>query len=198
MMKTISKYTQTSKSIDMARLEFYIYEGELWVKDDKGRNELVDQTKSELIDYILAKVRKCYPDAYKALQEKYKDSSPNKIYYRYKMAMRFLKCNFGQLDSTTFDIDGDTFNFERVDCPLRLECKYDGIICSPLYKTSLSAQEMRIGRLWYEGLTKEEIAGMMFLSVDTVNNHIRNIYQKLNIHDKAEFTKYSDKNNIFK
>ena len=88
-------------------------------------------------------------------------------------------------------------NFERVDCPMRLECKYDGIICSPLFKTSLSSQEIKVGKLWYRGLTKEEIAGMLYISPETANNHVRNIYHKLGVHDKAEFVKYVNQNNIF-
>ena len=173
----------------MARLEFYLYEDELWCKDDKGSNTLVDRN-SELIDRMLSVIREHYPEAYKALGEEYQKSAPNKRYYHYLMVKRFLKCAFGQLDSTSYDIDGDKMNFERVDCPLRLECRYDGIICSPICKTSLSAQEMAVGRLWYNGLSKEEIAGILFLSPETVNNHIRHIYKKLDIHDKAEFTKY--------
>ena len=180
------------------RLEFYLYEGELWCKDNQGHNTLIDSSKGELIDDILSLIKDKFPDAYKALQECYKDSAPNRIYYKYVMVKRFLKCNFGQLDSTYYDIDNPKINFERVDCPLRLECKYDGIICSPLFKTSLSAQEMKIGKYWYDGLTKSEIAGMMYLSPETVNNHIRNIYYKLDVHEKAEFVKYVEEHNIFK
>ena len=182
----------------MAKIEFYLYENELWYKDDDGHNELLDQTKTELIGFLLAKIRECYPDAYKALKEEYKDSSPNHIYYRYMMVKRFLKCNFGQLDSTSFDIENEKFNFERMDCPMRHECRWDGVICSPLFKTSLSAQEMRIGKLWYDGLSKDEIAGMMYLSPETVNSHIRNIYYKLGIHEKAGFVKYADEHNLYK
>ena len=181
----------------MANLEFYLYEGELWCKDDQGNNTLVNQNSS-LIEGLLATIKERYPDAYNALAEEYKMSAPNKRYYHYKMVMRFVKCNFGQLDSTYLDIENDKMNFERVDCPLRLECKWDGIICSPLVKTSLSAAEMRVGRLWYEGLSKEEIAGMLYLSYETVNNHIRNIYSKLRIHEKSEFAKYVIENNLFK
>ena len=179
-------------------LEFYLYEGELWCKDDQGHNILVDASQEKLVDSMLTIVRECYPEAYKALLECYKDSAPNKRYYKYVMAKRFLKCNFGHLDSTYNDIEGAKMNFERIDCPLRLECKYDGIICSPIFKTTLSAAEMRVGRLWYEGLAKDEIAGILYLSPETVNNHIRNIYYKLSIHDKAEFVKYADDKKIFK
>ena len=177
-------------------LEFYIYEGELWCK--RGlENTLIDSTQQELLNDILDRIRNDYPDAYKALEECYKKSAPNKNYYKYIMARRFLRCNFAQLDSTSYDIEENKVNFERVDCPLRGECKYDGIICSPIYKTSLSAQEIKVGALWYEGLSKDEIAGVLFLSPETINNHIRNIYKKLNIHEKAEFIKYADDKKLF-
>ena len=177
-------------------LEFYLYEGELWCKDDKGNNILIDSSQTEFIDMFLSRIKECYKEAYEALKECYKDSSPNKIYYRYMMVKRFLKCNFARLDSTYFDVDGEKMNFERVDCPLRQECKYDGIICSPRFETRLSAKEIRVAKLWYQGLSKEEIAGMLYLSPETVNNHIRNIYKKIGVHDKAEFVKYIKENNI--
>lgn len=179
------------------RLEFYLYEGELWCKDNERHNVLVDASQSDLLDSMLSRIRECYPDAYKALEEEYKDSAPNKIYFKYKVVKRFLKCNFGQLDSTYNDVDGEKMNFERVDCPLRLECRWDGIICSPIFKTTLSAQELKVARLFYDGLSKTEIAGMLYLSPETVNNHIRNIYYKLNIHDKIEFFKYINEHKIF-
>lgn len=182
----------------MARLEFYMYEGELWVKDDEGHNELVDQSKTELIDNMLTAIQENYREAYEALKERYKESAPNKVYYRYVMVKRFLKCNFGQLDSTSYDIEEGRFYFERVDCPLRLECKYDGKICSPMFKTTLSASEMRVARLWHDGLSKDEIAGVLYLSPETVNNHIRNFYHKLGIHEKADFIKYVNEHNLFK
>ena len=179
------------------RLEFYLYEGELWCKDDQGHNILVDQTQGELLDSMLSHVKECYPNAYNALKEEYKDSAPNKIYFKYKVVKRFLKCNFGQLDSTFNDIEGEKVNFERVDCPQRGECRWDGVICSPIFKTTLSAQEMRVGKLFYDGLTRSEIAGVLYLSPETVNNHIRNIYYKLGIHEKAEFIKYVDEHKLY-
>lgn len=184
----------------MAKYEFYMYEGELWRKDTEGNNELVDYTMMDMLNRILEKVKECYPEAYMALEERYKASAPNKIYYKYIMAKRFIKCNFAQLDSTYIDIEeigGQiTMNFERTDCPLRDECKYDGIICSPRFETRLSAKEIRVAKLWYQGLSKEEIAGMLYLSAETVNNHIRNIYKKLGIHKCSDFVKYMKENNL--
>ena len=179
------------------RLEFYIYEGELWMKDAEGNNDLVDSSKADLLSKVLEKVQNDYPEAYKALQERYKDSAPNKLYYRYMMAVRFIKCNFATLDSTNMDMTDGRFNFERVNCPLRSECKYNGIICSPVFGTSLSKIEKKVCELWYKGLSKEEIGGMLYLSPNTINNHIRNAYLKLNVHDKAEFIRFADDSHLF-
>ena len=178
------------------KLEFYLYESELWCKDELGNNVLVDPSKEEVIDRLLTIIRECYPQAYKALQTEYEKSAPNKRYYRYLIAKRFAKCNFGTLDSACYDIDGKKVNFERVECPLRSECKLDGVVCSPIFNTSLSTQEKKVGRLWYDGLSKDEIAGMLYLSPETVNNHIRNIYYKLGVHEKADFVKYINDKNI--
>lgn len=184
----------------MAKYEFYMYEGELWRKDTEGHNEIVDYSMMDMLNKVLDKVKECYPEAYAALEDRYKASAPNKKYYKYIMAKRFLKCNFAQLDSTYIDLEeigGEIkMNFERTDCPLRDECKYDGIICSPRFETSLTARELSIAKLWYQGLEKAEIAGMLYVSPETVNNHIRNIYKKLDIHDKAELVKYIEENKI--
>lgn len=177
--------------------EFYLYEDELWCKDEQGRNFLVDSSQKDLLDGFLSRIKENYPEAYGALQECYKDSAPNRIYYKYVMVKRFLKCNFGQLDSTYYDVTGEKMNFERIDCPLRRECKWDGIICSPIYRTTLSAHEAKIAKMFYMGLTRAEIAGMLYLSPETVNNHIRNIYFKLGVHEKGEFMRYVSDHNMF-
>lgn len=182
----------------MRDTEFYIYEGELWMKDAMGNNELVDASKADFLNMLLDKVKADYPEAYRALQERYKDSAPNRLYYKYKMAVGFLKCNFSSLDSTYYDIMEGRFNFERVVCPIRSECKYDGVICSPEYNTTLSNIEKKVCELWYKGLTKEEIGGILYISPNTVNNHIRSAYIKLDCHDKAEFCKFVTAHNIFK
>ena len=82
----------------MEGLEFYMFEDELWCKTSDGKNFMVDETHTELVKYILEKVRACYPEAYKALEKIYSKSAPNESYYQYLMMRRFCKCNF--VDST--------------------------------------------------------------------------------------------------
>lgn len=185
----------------MDGLELYIYDDELWCKTRDGRNYVVDETCTEVVSYILNKVRAQYPDAYKALEECYRRCAPNVSYYQYKMARRFCRCNFGELDSTSTDIvrsdNGSTFNFEKVKCPLRGECPLEGRVCCPRFDSRLTKAEERVMRLLYDGKSKEEIGDELFVSPGTVKNQIKSAYQKIGVHSEAEFIKYVNENNLF-
>jgi len=56
-----------------------------------------------------------------------------------------------------------------------------------LIKTdNLSGREREILQLLVKGLSYKEIAAACFISVQTLNSHIKNIYQKMNVHSRAE------------
>src|SRR5688572_901908 len=59
----------------------------------------------------------------------------------------------------------------------------------------LSKREHEILELLIEGLTYKEIATKCFISPETMNSHIKNIYQKLNVHSRAEAAARFGKNN---
>lgn len=179
-------------------LEFYTYEDELWCKLEDGRNEIVTENSTELIHEVLEHIREYYPIAYKALEKEYQKSAVFPRHYQWLIVRRFCKCNFGKLDTTKTDIVNDrVFNFEKVDCPLRGECKFEGVICNPRFETKLSESELRVMRLIYEGASKEEVAEKLYLSPHTVKNHVKSVYCKLRIHEKSEFIQYANKNNLF-
>lgn len=183
----------------MKDLEFYIFEDELWCLFPNGNNKPITDKDIELVKNILDRIRECYPDAYNALMQCYQKSSQNIPYYQYIMVRRFCKCNFGELDNTSRDIDKKGgFNFERVKCPMRGECKYEGIICNPQFNSRISDAEMRVMRLVYDGIDNDEIADRLYLSPHTVKNHIKSVYLKLDIHGKSDFIQYAHKNNLFK
>lgn len=182
----------------MGGLEFYIFENELWCKSDDGRNEIVTEDNTELVRTILDAIREHYPRAYTALAKEYQKSAMNVPYYQYLMVRRFCKCNFGRLDSTKADIEqSGKLNFEKVECPLRGECKFEGVICSPKFNSKLSEAELRVMRLIYNGASKEEVAEQLYLSPNTIKNHIKSVYLKLGIHEKSEFIRYANNNNMF-
>ena len=182
----------------MGGLEFYIFDSELWCKSDDGENKIVDERQTEIIETVLGMIRECYPLAYKALTKEYEKSLLNAPYYQYLIVRRFCKCNFGKLDSTKHDIDcGGSFHFEKVECPLRGECKHEGVICSPKFNSKLSEQELRVMKLIYNGASKDDVAEQLYISPFTVKNHIKSVYLKLGIHEKSEFIQYANNHNLF-
>lgn len=184
----------------MVSYEFYLFEDELWCKSSKGDNILVGEEDTELVAFILDNVRAKYTEAYKALEKWYQKSSANSRYYQYLMARRFCKCNFGTLDTSTIDAenaDFDVFHFEKVSCPMRGECSFEGIVCQPKFSTCLSSSERRVMKLYFDGFDKEAIGAQLFISPGTVKNHIKNAYMKLGVHSKSEFMKYANDNNMF-
>ena len=182
----------------MERLEFYIFESELWCKTESGKNFMVTENDTEIISNLFLLIREHYPKAFEALQKCYQKSALNTSYYQFLIIRRFCKCNFGNLDTTAVDVDEiGRFNFEKVNCPLRGECPYEGIICNPTFNSKLSAAEMRVMKMLYEGASKEDIAERLYLSPFTVKNHIKSAYCKLGVHEKSEFIQYANKNHLF-
>jgi DNA-binding CsgD family transcriptional regulator len=58
----------------------------------------------------------------------------------------------------------------------------------------LTKREKEIIGLWNQGYTNAEIAGKLFLSVSTVNNHTINIFRKLDARNKVHATVKALKN----
>lgn len=52
--------------------------------------------------------------------------------------------------------------------------------------TNLTQREKEILALLTQGLTNDTIAGKLFISPQTVRNHIKNIYDKLQVHSRAQ------------
>ena len=57
---------------------------------------------------------------------------------------------------------------------------------SSLEESNLTAREKEILQLLIKGLSYKEIAGESFISIETLNSHIKNIYRKLNVHSRSE------------
>lgn len=179
-------------------IEFYIFNDELWSIKDDGTNQVLTENDTETIQMLIAIIRERYPNAYMALSKEYQRSALNVPYYQFLIVRRFCKCNFGKLDVTKYDIDNiGRFNFEKIECPLRGECKYEGIICCPKFNAKLSSAEERVMKFLYQGFSKEEIGEKLFLSINTVKQHVRSAYCKLGVHDKGEFVKLAKDNNLF-
>lgn len=57
-----------------------------------------------------------------------------------------------------------------------------------LKESNLTDREKEILQLLIQGNSYKEIAGALFISVETLNSHIKNIYKKLNVHSRSELS----------
>lgn len=185
--------------MELKNLEFYnTPEGEVVVRRLGEAEHVLTPKDREFIAVFNGALSELYPEAFRALKDIYKRSALNRDYYQFLIAKRFIRCNFGVYDNV-LDIDASgRFRFEFVSCPLKGECKHDGIVCSPKFNSVLSARELEVMQLFYEGKTDEEIAEQLFIAMYTVNNHKKNAFKKLGIHSMPEFMRYAEKYNIFK
>lgn len=55
-----------------------------------------------------------------------------------------------------------------------------------LNQSPLTARERDVLNLWARGFKKQKIAETLLLSPETVKKHLRNIYIKLNAHNKVQ------------
>ena len=78
-----------------------------------------------------------------------------------------------------------------------LLAEFDGASPSPSIPSSpnlaavslaetISEREIEVLRLLSDGLTYQEIAQTMFVSVNTVKSHLKSIYGKLGVHNRRE------------
>ena len=178
----------------MAVMEFFTNVDDVCYSVDNGLETLKEG--SAVVDVMDERIRELYPKASAALDECYRDISFYPPLFKFRRVRRFCKCNFGSLDHTKEDVESGLFNFERVSCPLRGECRYEGIICLPAMETRLSEAERRVMRHVCNGLCNQEIADELCLSPNTVKRHISTSYIKTHTRNRAEFVKYAKDNNI--
>ena len=67
----------------------------------------------------------------------------------------------------------------------------------PLAPPKLTDRELQILRLVAKGLGNRDIAQQLFISENTVKNHIRNILEKLQLHSRMEAVIYAVKEKLF-
>jgi DNA-binding NarL/FixJ family response regulator len=67
-----------------------------------------------------------------------------------------------------------------------------------LHVDVLSSREKEILSLIVDGLSNDEISLKLFISLQTVRNHIRHIYEKLHVHSKAQAVAKAIKEHITK
>lgn len=181
----------------LSNCEFFCHEDEVLVRFSDGRTSRVTESDVDVVREMDEMISTFYPEAYAALTDLYKASSANIHYYRFRIVARFVRCNLANLDHVP-DITADCrMNLESVPCPMRGECRWDGIICRPSFAHRMTACELRVMERLYHGRSESEIADDLCLSVHTIHNHIRNALFRLGLHSRSEFMKYAAQNDLF-
>lgn len=180
----------------MSSIEFYTVDKDVFCKLCNGDTFILTPQCTDIVLKSIDIIEKFYPLAFAALCTEYEKSKRNISFYRYLIVRRFCKCNFGIIDNIPDMVD-NKLNIEYVHCPLRGECKYEGVICQPRFNHQISDAEMRVLHLLYDNLSRIEIANRLYLSIHTVNNHIRNAYIRIGVKDTPSFIRFADDNKLF-
>lgn len=165
----------------LERIEFYLCpDGSINVKPFNRAMFVYDMSQRHITEEMIVTIRDLYPGAFKALSELYSKSERNKEYFEFKIVHRFIRCNFGEYDTLSYDINQvGSLNMEEVRCPLRGECLFEGVICKPTLQSKLSQREKEVAQLLSQGLCRQEVADELGISVYTVNRHIANIKARM-------------------
>lgn len=181
----------------MKNIEFYANpKGEVVITE----NEQLRVYKEPDIDFtgkMLSIIKERYSQAYEALCDTYKESRLNRTYFEFQVVRRFIKCNFFQYDNI-LDIDENgSLHFEYVPCPVRGECKLCGVVCNPKYTTPLTEREKEVMRMYYRGVTPEQICSELNITLLTFQTHKRNAYMKMRVSTLSEFHNFATNNRLF-
>lgn len=181
----------------MAGTEFYLTpNGGVMIHDLNG-TRLLRESDRTFIQLMIEKLSDFYPEVLKVLSNEFENSRKNVPYFEFRIVQRFIKCNWGKFDSV-MDIDEfGSLNFEEVECPIRGECKMEGVVCKPKFNSNLSDREIEVMKYFWENKTPEEIADILYISVKTVSTHRRNAFKRTNSHTLAQFFTFAKSRNIF-
>lgn len=134
------------------QVEFFVSpQGEVCFYGHDGKVLSYNTEHPDIINHMAELINRLYPEAYKYLADLYAKSKPNKLYYKFKITDRFIRCNLGSNDTLSFDVDGTVLHLERVDCPLRGICPRENIVCSPKLKTPFFPKELEVAKYFARG-----------------------------------------------
>ena len=168
-------------------------DGDVMYKRQGGAVRELTENDRELVSDLLSLIRIRYPEAFNALSDIYSRSEQNRAWYEFRMVSRFIRCNLGDYDTNSIDIDEDgLFHFEQMKCPLMGagDCQWEGVICHPKLSTGLTTRELELLPYFADGLQSQEIADRLCISKNTVDRHRQNIMAKLGKRSVTELAAY--------
>ena len=88
-------------------------DGDVMYKRQGGAVRELTENDRELVTDLLSLIRIRYLEAFNALSDIYSRSEQNRAWYEFRMVSRFIRCNLGDYDTNSIDIDEDG----QVECP---------------------------------------------------------------------------------
>lgn len=185
----------------MEPIEFRVSpDGEVYFKEGKKAEKRLTRFDKNICVHLLGIIHEKFPGAWSRLKLLYKpksNSTAHKDQAAFAMVERFVRCNFGEHDLLTPDIEQDIVNFEEVRCPLRGKyCPDENVICKPQSLLKLSPAEKEVAKLYLYGHTFSEIANRLGKAPQTVKVQLWNIKKKLGAKNCREIIKVMRINNI--
>ena len=167
----------------METVEFRVSpDGNVYYKQGKGEERRLTRFSKDICVQMLGIIRERFPGAWSRLQLLYKPKSntpAGKDIAAFSIVERFIRCNFGEHDLLTPDIDSDIVHFEEVRCPLRGMCRDQNIICKPQSLYKLTKAEKEVVKLYLRGDTFDMIARQLGKSPSTVKQQLWRLKKKL-------------------
>lgn len=184
----------------MEGIEFYITpNGDVRYRRDTKELRL-NAFSFDVISKVMELVRERFPACYARLATLYapkSDTPPMRRKADFEMTSRFIRCNFGEYDMLTQDIEYDIMYFEEVRCPLRGGfCPDENVICKPKGLIRLSSAEKLVVDMYLMGYTFDEIAGRLGKSPNTIKSQLHSVKNKLGVTNCREIIKKLRMSNI--
>jgi len=111
---------------------------------------------------------------------------------------QFCYCNYGGFDNKPDFHKADKPKKEYWNCGKRGKCAAEGIVCRPdcIENNNLSIRETDIIKCAAYGMTDQETADKLEITINTARTHERNIREKLGFNHRGEIIKFAYQNNI--
>jgi DNA-binding CsgD family transcriptional regulator len=139
----------------------------------KEEKRLTKFTK-DIVEPMTALIHDRFPECYARLATIYRKNVT-------KMVDRFVRCNFGEEDLLSDDVEHDLLHFEEVRCPLRGICEDERVICKPKTLVNLSNGERTVTKLYLNGYSLDDIAEQLGKSKSTIKTQLLRAKKKLGV-----------------
>lgn len=184
----------------MENIEFRVSpDGKVFFREKGEDEKRLTRFNKVLCNQILELISERFPGAWSRLRLMYKPrtmSHADRDRANFSIVERFIRCNFGEHDLLTPDIENDILHFEEVKCPLRGICPDENLICKPQSLLRLSPAEKEVVKLYLNGFTFDEIARRLGKSPSTVKVQLHNIKKKTGAKNCREIIKVMRIHNI--